>query len=144
MSEHRFGTLSDATQEDIEKAVSKFVAKESPSAATLSEYSAQELAFLARAKKLVQGFAQTGQPGYYAGYQNQSGEIFGILRQLLEQMQGDLSDAEKKELQQKEDAKALLAELKTQLDSAEKMLMDKEMALAENGKALTDAKEGME
>merc|ERR1719473_2242968 len=43
-----------------------------------------------------------------------------------------------------EDAKALLAELKTQLDEAEKMLMNKEMALAENGKALSDAKENME
>merc|ERR1719473_2472275 len=43
-----------------------------------------------------------------------------------------------------EDAKALLAELKTQLDEAEKMLMDKEMALANNNKALADAKENME
>merc|ERR1719217_440274 len=145
MSEHRFGSLSDASQQDIEKAVTKFVAKESPSsAATLSEYSAQDLAFLARAKKLVQNFAQTAQPGYVNAYQNQSGEIFGILKQLLEQMTEDLSDEEKKELQQKEDAKSLLAELKTQLDEAEKMLMSKEMALAENGKALTDAKEDME
>merc|ERR1719426_289353 len=58
-------------------------------------------------------------------------------------MTEDLSDAEKKELQQKEDAKALLSELKTQLAEAEKMLMSKEMAAAENGKALTDAKENM-
>merc|ERR1719217_1112211 len=145
MSEHRFGSLSDASQQDIEKAVTKFVAKESPSsAATLSEYSAQDLAFLARAKKLVQNFAQTAQPGYVNAYQNQSGEIFGILKQLLEQMTEDLSDEEKKELQQKEDAKALLSELKAQLAEAEKMLMDKEMALAENGKALADAKENME
>merc|ERR1719201_289422 len=143
MSEHRFGSLSDASQQDIEKAVTKFVAKESPSsAATLSEFSAQDLAFLARAKKLVQNFAQTD--GYVNAYQNQSGEIFGILKQLLEQMTEDLSDAEKKELQQKEDAKALLSELKTQLAEAEKMLMDKEMALANNNKALADAKENME
>ena len=120
--------------------MTKFVAKESPStAATLSAYTAQELAFLARAKKLVQGSSLSQVPAY----QNQSGEIFGILRQLLEQMTEDLSDTEKKELQEKEDAKALLSELKAQLDEAEKMLMSKEMALAENGKLLTDAKENM-
>jgi hypothetical protein len=144
MQEHRFGSLSDATQEDIAKAVSKFVAKQSPATAqTLSQYTPQELAFLSRAKKLVQSFSQSAQPGYVAAYQNQSGEIFGILKQLLEEMGGDLSDTEAKEAQQKADAKALLAELKTQLDEAEKMLMSKEMALAENGKALTDAKENM-
>jgi hypothetical protein len=141
MQEHRFGSLSDASQQTIEKAVSKFVAKQSPATAQyLAEYSAQDLAFLARAKKLVQGFMQ----GYVAGYQNQSGEIFGILKQLLEEMGGDLSDTEAKEAQQKEDAKALLSELKTQLAEAEKMLMSKEMALAENNKALADAKENME
>jgi hypothetical protein len=139
MTAHRFASLNDASEQDIEKAVTKFVAKESPSsAATLSQYTAQELAFLSRAKKLVQGSLMQ-----VPAYNNQSGEIFGILRQLLEQMTEDLSDAEKKELQQKEDAKSLLAELKAQLDEAEKMLMSKEMASAENGKALTDAKENM-
>merc|ERR1719453_87585 len=140
MQEHSFRSLSDASQKDIESAVSKFVAKESPEKAeTLSTYSAEELGYLQRAKKLVQGFTQT--ETYLGGA---SGEIFGILKQLLEQMTEDLSDTEKLELKQKEDAKSLLAELKTQLDEAEKMLMSKEMALAENGKALTDAKEDME
>merc|ERR1719453_2167671 len=139
MQEHSFRSLSDASQKDIESAVSKFVAKESPEKAeTLSTYSAEELGYLQRAKKLVQGFTQT--ETYLGGA---SGEIFGILNQLLEQMTEDLSDTEKLELKQKEDAKSLLAELKTQLDEAEKMLMSKEMALAENGKALTDAKEDM-
>ena len=139
MQEHSFRSLSDASQKDIESAVSKFVAKESPEKAeTLSTYSAEELGYLQRAKKLVQGFTQT--ETYLGGA---SGEIFGILKQLLEQMTEDLSDTEKLELKQKEDSKSLLAELKTQLDEAEKMLMSKEMALANNGKALTDAKEDM-
>jgi hypothetical protein len=141
MEKHQFSTLSEAKKVDIDSAVKKFVQQENPStAASISAYSSEEISFLARAKKLVQNFSQ----GTYAPYANQSGEIFGILRQLLEQMTEDLGELEKKESTQKEEAAALLSELKAQLAAAEEMLMSKQMEAAENKKLLADAKENME
>lgn len=140
MTEHSYSALTEASNDDIEKAVSKFVNNKSPQvAASLSTYSAEELSLLARAKKLVNSFTQT----QYAPYANQSGEIFGILTQLLEEMTGDLKDTEDREAKSAAEAANLLAELKTQLAEAEKMLMNKEMEAAENVKALADAKEGI-
>merc|ERR1719409_2164472 len=141
MTEHSYSALTEASNADIEKAVSKFVNDKSPQvAASLSTYSAEELSLLARAKKLVNSFTQT----QYAPYANQSGEIFGILTQLLEEMRGDLKDTEDTEAKAPAVAANLLVELKTQLAEAEKMLMDKEMEAAKNVKALADAKEGIE
>ena len=50
---------------------------------------------LAKAKKLVHTFTQTHTT--YAPYANQSGEIFGILTQLLEEMTGDLKALEERD-----------------------------------------------
>jgi len=141
MQEHRYGALTEASNHDIEQAMAKFVHKDAPQKSSLSGFSAEELSMLARAKKLVHAFTQTNygaQP-----YANQSGEIFGILRQLLEQMKEDLGETEEREANSSKEATSLLAELKTQLAEAEKMLKNKQMEAAENVKALADAKEGI-
>jgi hypothetical protein len=108
MQEHQYGALTDASNKDIEQAMSKFVRKDAPPTA-LSGFSADELSMLARAKKLVHAFTQTE----YAPYANQSGEIFGILRQLLEQMKEDLGETEEREANSAKEASGLLVELKT-------------------------------
>jgi len=137
MQNHQFGTLSDAKQVDIEKAVATYVKSDSPKSA-VSGYSAQELATLSLAKKLVTKFVQA------TPYNNQSGEIFGILRQLKEQLEGDLKETEEGEAKSKAESAEMLANLKDQLASAEEREKQKLAEQGENGKALADAKEELE
>jgi len=141
MTQHRFASLPEASEKDIETAVSKYVNHDKQERKTVSEYSASELSMLAKAKKLVHTFTQTHST--YAPYANQSGEIFGILTQLLEEMTGDLKALEERDAKSAKESTELLVELKTSLAEAEKMLKNKEMQAAENKKALADAKEAL-
>jgi chromosome segregation ATPase len=141
MTQHRFASLPEASEKDIETAVSKYVNHDMKERKTVTDYSASELSMLAKAKKLVHTFTQTHTT--YAPYANQSGEIFGILTQLLEEMTGDLKALEERDAKSAKESTELLVELKTSLAEAEKMLKNKEMQAAENKKALADAKEAL-
>jgi len=141
MTQHRFASLPEASEKDIEKAVTKYVNHDMKERKTVSEYSANELSMLAKAKKLVHTFTQTHET--YAPYASQSGEIFGILKQLYEEMGGDLKALEERDAKSAKETAELLVELKTSLAEAEKMLKNKEMQAAENKKALADAKEAL-
>jgi len=142
MEQHQFGTLDKAEVKDIEQGVKGYLSTRD-TGSNLNHYSADELAMLATAKRLVKNFLQSGKGGYQA-YSNQSGEIFGILTQLKEELEADLSDTQKKEAQAASQHADLMAQSKVQLEEAEKHLKNKETQQAENSKALVDAKESIE
>merc|ERR1719443_990772 len=80
--------------------------------------------------------------GYVPGYNAQSGEILGILKQLKEEMEGDLSEAQKTE----NERAAAFAELReareAEIAAAEKQSEEKEDELAQTD--MDNAKEDLE
>jgi septal ring factor EnvC (AmiA/AmiB activator) len=95
-----------------------------------------------RALKSASAFMQAHQ-GYMPSYNSQSGEIMGVLRQLQEEMQGALGEAQKTEASRA----ALFAELRSaktaEIESGEKMSEAKEDELAKTDMDNAEAKEDL-
>jgi hypothetical protein len=77
-------------------------------------YTYAEMQTLMKAKKVMKAFAQ-----YTPDYAPQSGEIYGILTQLKEQMEEDLKELEGSEATAKTDYAAMVEELKSSLAAEE-------------------------
>jgi len=80
---------------------------------------------------------------YLPAYTSQSGEIMGVLKQLKDEMEADLSESQRRE-QDRASAFAELREAKTaQIDNGERMAEQKEDELADAVNALAEAKEDL-
>ena len=95
-----------------------------------------------KALKSVSAFMQAhNKAGYQPTYNSQSGEIFGIMKQMEEQMKSDLSSAQSEEAS----SAAAFAELReakqSEIANGEKMAETKEDELAQTDNALAEAKE---
>ena len=95
-----------------------------------------------KALKSVSAFMQAhGKASYQPSYNSQSGEIFGIMKQMEEQMKSDLSQAQSEEAS----SAAAFAELReakqSEIANGEKMAETKEDELAQTDNALAEAKE---
>merc|ERR1719428_810510 len=85
-----------------------------------------------------------GRAAYTPPYAAQRGEILGIMKQLKEEMEGDLSEAQKTEAA-RAGAFAELREAKTaEIAAGEKMLEEKKAELAQAEFDLANAKEDLE
>jgi hypothetical protein len=86
--------------------------------------------------------AKTGE-GYYPAYESQSGAIVGVLKQMKEQMEADLKEAQEKE----STASSTFAELRqaktAAIEAAEKMEEEKEAVKAETDNLIAEAKEDL-
>jgi len=86
--------------------------------------------------------AKTGE-GYYPSYESQSGAIIGVLKQMKEQMEADLKEAQEKETT----ASSTFAELRqaktAAIEAAEKMEEEKEAEKAETDNLIAEAKEDL-
>merc|ERR1719311_128787 len=74
-------------------------------------------------------------------YAPQSGQILGILKQLKEDMEGDLKDARKNELKAKEEFEALKAAKEEEMAAGKKQLDQAEQELADIGEKHAQAME---
>jgi chromosome segregation ATPase len=121
-----------------EQPASKFLQQETQ----VAGWTDDDTAVVKRALRYASSFLQDHQ-GYYPAYQSQSGEIVGLLKQLKEEMEGDLAESQKKE----SEAAAAFSELRSaktdQIESAEKMEEEKEDDLASSENALAEAKEDL-
>merc|ERR1712137_645279 len=81
---------------------------------------------------------------YYPAYTAQSGEIMGVLKQLKEEMEGDLAEAKKLEAERAATFADLRAAKSEQIANGEKMAEQKEDELADTNNALAEAKEDLE
>lgn len=84
------------------------------------------------------------QPSELAGYNAQSGQIFGILNSMLDEFTTNMSDAQKEEMQAEEEFKQLKAAKEEQIAAGENAAASKTAQAAENAKALADAKADLE
>mmetsp|Transcript_95763 Transcript_95763/g.209447 ORF Transcript_95763/g.209447 Transcript_95763/m.209447 type:complete len:791 (+) Transcript_95763:1039-3411(+) len=83
------------------------------------------------------------QPIYSSRSSHRSAQIFGVLQQMKEEFEADLSEAQKAEMQAKEAYKELHAAKTAELDAGKKKLDETELEHASNQKALSDAKENL-
>merc|ERR1719393_674458 len=90
-------------------------------------------------------FVQKGaQPVAAESYTPRSGVIFGILNQLKEEFETNLSTAQKEEIKAQEDYAQLKASKEEQIAAAKEKLESMQQDHAGNKKALYDAKEDLE
>merc|ERR1719311_1523768 len=137
MDTHDYGKLSkeDAARvEHYEAGVRKHDAHEK----LYDGYTYAEMQTLMKAKKVMRAFAQTDISA--PDYANQSGEIYGMLTTLMEQMKEDLKEPEASEATAKTDYGAMVEELKSQLAAEEENAKRKTAEKVENGRALSAAK----
>jgi len=90
------------------------------------------------------GFLQAGVAPSSGSYAPQSNVIFGILKQLQENFEKNLSQEQKEEMKSIEDFKALSKAKVAQIASGKEKLDSNEGQHADNQKALSDAKEDLE
>merc|ERR1719310_2630496 len=80
---------------------------------------------------------------YYPSYRAKSGEIMGLLKELKEQMEAELSESQKTELARKAAFEELRASKQAEVEAAEKQAEQKEDELAASSMQLAEAKEDL-
>jgi len=88
--------------------------------------------------------AFVSQPAGYESYNARSGKILGVLKQMQEEMEGNLSDAQKAELDRKESFQKLKAAKQGEIDSATKQIEDKLGRLSQTKLDLANGREDLE
>jgi len=107
--------------------------------------SEEESVIVKRALKSAAAFVQAHQgSAYFPAYSSQSGEIFGVLKQLKEQMEGELSEAQKLEQERSAAFAELRAAKEAELENGYKMSEQKEDEKAQTDNNLAEAKEDLE
>jgi len=115
-------------------------AKASSSAA--AGWSADDAAIVRRAMRSASAFVQAHHSsGYYPSCTSQSGEIMGVLKQLKEEMEGDLGDSQKLETERAASFAELRAAKEDEIANGEAMAEKKEDELATTDNNLAEAKE---
>merc|ERR1719511_556643 len=109
MRRNGFGTLS-------EQPASKFLQQENH----VVGWSDDDAAVVKRALKYASSFLQDHE-GYYPAYQSQSGEIVGMLKQMKEEMETELGDAQKIEAERAANFAELRKAKTEEIESGEKM-----------------------
>mmetsp|Transcript_105383 Transcript_105383/g.286179 ORF Transcript_105383/g.286179 Transcript_105383/m.286179 type:complete len:765 (-) Transcript_105383:162-2456(-) len=113
-------------------------------ATATTSWSAQDAAVVRKALKSAAVFAQAHHTSfYYPSYSAQSGEIVGILKQLQEEMQADLGEAQKAEAARSEAFEELRSAKTMEIEAGEKMEEQKEDELAKTANELAEAKEDL-
>merc|ERR1719331_1807737 len=106
-----------------------------------SGWSAAEVATVKNAIKTASALLQAQHAeAYMPSYSAQSGEIFGVLKQLQEEMKGALSEAQKAEAARAATFAELRSAKTAEIESGEKMAETKEDELAKTDMDLAEAK----
>mmetsp|Transcript_63167 Transcript_63167/g.159336 ORF Transcript_63167/g.159336 Transcript_63167/m.159336 type:complete len:780 (-) Transcript_63167:113-2452(-) len=110
------------------------------------KFAAQLVEQAAHAQSGSRTFLQMGarQPLYESRSSARSAGIYGVMNQMLEEFEAELSASQKEELKSQEDYKALAAAKTAQIDAGKSTLDEMQEEDAGNAKALSDAKEDLE
>jgi hypothetical protein len=119
--------------------------KEKPdTSAAIPGWSAAEVTALKQGIQTASAFLQQRNGhGYFPSYSAQSGEIFGVLKQMKEEMTTDLKEAQKTEAERAANFAELRAAKTTEIEDGEKMAEAKEDELAKTDMDLAEAKEDL-
>jgi len=108
-----------------------------------SSWSAHDKDVLQRAMRTASVFMQT-KGRYTPPYASQSGEILGIMKQMKEEMEGDLSEDQKLEAERAAAFEELRAAKTDEIAAGEKLLEEKKAELAQAEFDVANAKEDLE
>jgi len=111
-------------------------------AQTTPDFTPKEIEILRKAKKMVTSYIQNQNPS--RPYAAQSGEILGIMKQMKETMEGDLSESQKEETSRAAAFAELRAAKEEEIAAGEKQIEEKTAELADTDMKLADAKEDLE
>merc|ERR1719428_6491 len=121
-----------------------FLAVQQKQEPTNADWSAAEISTVQHAYKTASALLQQRHGHeYFPSYASQSGEIFGVLKQLQEEMQADLSEAQKTEAARAAAFAELRAAKTSEIESGEKMAETKEDELAKTDMDNAEAKEDL-
>jgi hypothetical protein len=143
MSRNGFGAQAEAVEPEGSQ---KFLQQGNTAAisASSSTWSAEETAVVRKALKSAASFIQAHHTDEYVpSYNAQSGEIVGVLKQLKEEMEGDLSESQKLESERAASFTELRAAKTSEIENGEKMSEQKEDELANTDNDLAEAKEDL-
>jgi len=135
---------TDDQHSRVTQAAPGFLQDRSPDGNAQGGWSPLDISTVKRAFKTASALLQHrhGQE-YYPSYNFQSGEIVGVLKQLKEEMEGDLVDAQKTEATRAAAFAELRAAKTSEIESGEKMAETKEDELAQTHNDLAEAKEDL-
>jgi septal ring factor EnvC (AmiA/AmiB activator) len=124
---------------------SRGASKDAASAsATAGSWSAEDSAVVRNALRSVSKFSRAKHgEAYYPSYHATSGEIVGVLKELKEEMESDLSEAQKTEMDRAATFASLRAAKTQEIESGEAMAEKKEDEKATTDNALAEAKEDL-
>jgi len=112
--------------------------------ASVHGWSSNELTTVRRAIKTASALLQARHgETYMPSYNAASGEIFGVMKQLQEEMKGDLSEAQKLEADRAANFAELRAAKTSEIEAGEKMAETKEDEKAKCDNDLAEAKEDL-
>jgi len=138
MDANHYERLSASAQQEVEHYEQQHLAKQAKER-LYDGYTFSEMQTLTKAKKAMKAFAQ-----YTPDYAPQSGEIYGILTTMKEQMEEDLKELEEKEGTAVTDYNAMEDDLKATLATEEDNAKRKTAEKVDNGRALSAAKTSLE
>jgi len=110
--------------------------------ASINGWSANDVETVRHAVKTASSLLQA-KNGYMPSYNAASGEIFGVLKQLEEQMQGELKESQETEAARAATFAELRAAKTSEIESGEKMAESKEDEKAQCDNDLAEAKEDL-
>jgi len=138
------GKESTATQKFLQQSQEADEAKAAPAAAS-NDWTAAEKNILQRAMHSATAFMQATQSqDYMPSYKAKSGEIFGILNELKDQMSADLSESQKAEAARAASFAELRSSKSAEIEAGEKQAESKEDLMAKTAMDLAEAKEDLE
>lgn len=142
MRHNNYNSDTDAT---VDSSTQKFLQQESqPAQAKPSGWSTDDFSVVQKALKSASIFVQAQHgSGYYPSYAAKSGEIMGVLKQLKEEMEGDLGEAQAQETERAASFAELRAAKTQEIETGEKMAEKKEDELAQGQNDLAEAKEDL-
>eukprot|EP00747_Dinoflagellata_sp_TGD_P157387 gnl/TRDRNA2_/TRDRNA2_177733_c0_seq2.p1 gnl/TRDRNA2_/TRDRNA2_177733_c0~~gnl/TRDRNA2_/TRDRNA2_177733_c0_seq2.p1 ORF type:complete len:734 (+),score=239.71 gnl/TRDRNA2_/TRDRNA2_177733_c0_seq2:60-2261(+) len=112
--------------------------------ATMAAFSSSDEAVVQRALASARSFLQARRGNSYGpNYESQSGEILGIMKQMMEEMKEDLSEMQEKEKTRAATFADLKAAKSDEIASGEKLAEQKEDELATAQNDLAEAKEDL-
>jgi hypothetical protein len=114
----------------------------SKTVASVGGWAAADVATVKRALKTASAFMQA-QGRYMPSYSSQTGEIFGVLKQLQDEMKAALSEAQQTEAARAATFAELRAAKTSEIESGEKMAEQKEDELAKTDMDNAEAKEDL-
>jgi len=126
----------------VDRATQKFLRSEGQSTNTVAGWGQEDIHIVRKALKSATAFAQANHQ-YYPGYNAQSGEIVGIMKQMQEQMQGELKEAQTAESSKAGAFAEMRAAKQASIEAGEKMAEQKEDELAKTDNLVAEAKEDL-